>query len=467
MSIIRYWNDVSLRLVADDHTGNPPPVNQGGPTKTSRALALIHAAMHDVVAQADGSFGPVVPGTPPPGIVAYSVEAAVCGAARRMMQELYAAHSATFDGAMSGAMGLLTGTTAEINAGVTHGVTVANHVINARSNDLPQVPGGYTYQNDPGKHRPDPFSPGQSALSPEWGLVKPYSYALGAHPTVPAPPPLASTDYFNSYQDVKREGSVARLADEPENCMKGIFWGYDGAQKLGTPPRLYNQVVHAAVQEFALTLVQEARLFALINVGMCDAGIACWHHKYTHHFWRPVVGIREAAKGAGPTGKGDGNAKTVGDPFWTPLGAPDTNGNRPLNFTPGFPAYPSGHSTFGSACFLLAARFLGKAPEEVEFEFVSDEFNGINRDSKGVVRPRLKRPFNLAEAIGENARSRVWLGVHWDFDAIQGGVLGEKVADLVYAFMGNPTAGAIATAPVAAAAMAAPPPQPGRRDPHR
>ena len=467
MSIIRYWNDVSLRLVADDHTGNPPPVNQGGPTKTSRALALIHVAMHDVVAQFDGNFSPVVPGTPPPGIGAYSAEAAVCGAARRMMQELYPAHAATFDSAMAGAMGLLTGPTADIDEGVKHGVKVAEHVINTRKNDLPQVPCGYTYMNDPGKHRPDPFSPGQSALSPEWGQVVPFSYAKGAHPALKAPPSLTHPDYFNDYQDVRREGSVERLLDEPENCMKGIFWGYDGAQKLGTPPRLYNQVIHAVVSGLTLTLAQEARLYALINVGMSDAGIACWHWKYTYHFWRPVLGIREGGPGAGPLASTAGNPAIKGDPFWTPVGAPDTNGNRPLNLTPGFPAYPSGHSTFGSACFLLAAKFLGQEPKDIEFDFVSDEFNGVNRDSKNVVRPRLKRPFNLQEAIGENARSRVWLGVHWNFDAVQGGVLGEEVAELVYAFMGSPTVGATTPAPAAAAQMAPPPPLPGRRDPHR
>ena len=51
--------------------------------------------------------------------------------------------------------------------------------------------------------------------------------------------------------------------------------------------------------------------------------------------------------------------------------------------------------------------------------FVSDENNGINRDNAGVVRPRHARNFRdgLWQMIEENGFSRVWLGVHWSFDA--------------------------------------------------
>ena len=52
-------------------------------------------------------------------------------------------------------------------------------------------------------------------------------------------------------------------------------------------------------------------------------------------------------------GNTDGNPDTVADSTWRPLGAPKTN---PLpgenNFTPPFPAYTSGHATFGGATFI-------------------------------------------------------------------------------------------------------------------
>ncbi|HZA05576.1 MAG TPA: hypothetical protein VE617_13510, partial [Propionibacteriaceae bacterium] len=51
-------------------------------------------------------------------------------------------------------------------------------------------------------------------------------------------------------------------------------------------------------------------------------------------------------------------------------------------------------------------------------EFVSEEFNGISVDNTGTVRPRHARKFpgGLWQMIEENSRSRVFLGVHWEFD---------------------------------------------------
>ncbi len=43
----------------------------------------------------------------------------------------------------------------------------------------------------------------------------------------------------------------------------------------------------------------------------------------------------------------------------------------------------------------------------------------MNRDNKGAVRPRHARSFSkgLWQMIEENGRTRVYLGVHWVFDA--------------------------------------------------
>lgn len=52
-------------------------------------------------------------------------------------------------------------------------------------------------------------------------------------------------------------------------------------------------------------------------------------------------------------------------------------------------------------------------------QFVSDECNGITTDNHGVARPRHVRRFpgGLWDMIIENGLSRVFLGVHWVFDA--------------------------------------------------
>ncbi len=96
------------------------------------------------------------------------------------------------------------------------------------------------------------------------------------------------------------------------------------------------------------------------------------------------------------------------------------------NVTPHFPAYPSGHATFGAAAFHITRLFygvdIGDRNQDDLFDnlvFVSDEMNGINKDNKGAVRPRHVRDFprGLWQMIIQNGRSRVDLGVHWVFDA--------------------------------------------------
>jgi vanadium chloroperoxidase len=218
-----------------------------------------------------------------------------------------------------------------------------------------------------------------------------------------------------------------------DETVIGIFWGYDGASGLGTPPRLYNQIV----REVAInkpnpdtgkpnTPAQNARLFAFVNVALADAGILAWDQKYKHELWRPVLGIREhdVSMGPAPTQAANDLSNDC-DSSWLPLGAPNTN-RIAKNFTPNFPAYPSGHATFGAAAFHITRLFYGvasgdKKPDPLfkDLTFVSEELNGVNTDNKGAVRSRHLRKFSggLWEMIEENGRSRVYLGVHYVFDA--------------------------------------------------
>ena len=105
--------------------------------------------------------------------------------------------------------------------------------------------------------------------------------------------------------------------------------------------------------------------------------------------------------------------------------------SRRICFTPPFPAYPSGHATFGAALFQTLRRFFGT--DRIPFTFVSDEFNGVTKDNQGYIRPLIPRSFTrLSEAEEENGHSRIYLGIHWSFDKTDGIAQGRKVADYVY-----------------------------------
>ena len=157
---------------------------------------------------------------------------------------------------------------------------------------------------------------------------------------------------------------------------------------------------------------------------MFDAGLTSWNNKYDDAFWRPIMGIRNGAI--------DDNPETQGFENWTPLGAPASN-PRPgeTNFTPPFPAYTSGHATFGAAAFQILTRFYGR--DDISFTFVSDELNGVTRDADGSIRPLVSRTFDsFTEAKLENAQSRIYLGIHWAFDRDDGIRTGDEVADFVF-----------------------------------
>ena len=116
---------------------------------------------------------------------------------------------------------------------------------------------------------------------------------------------------------------------------------------------------------------------------------------------------------------------------FSPLGAPASNNPAGVNFTPPFPAYPSGHAGFGGALFETLRLFFGT--DDIPFTFVSDELNGVTRAQDGSVRPLVPRSFSsLSEAEEENGQSRIYLGIHWSFDKTEGIAQGRQVADYVF-----------------------------------
>ena len=127
------------------------------------------------------------------------------------------------------------------------------------------------------------------------------------------PPPLDNPEYTAAFDEVKSlggDGDTTPTARTDAGTEIGIYWAYDGVPQLCAPPRLYNQIAQVIADQEGNTEYENARLFAMINVAMADAGIVGWGSKYEYDFWRPVIGIRE--------GDHDGNQDTTGVPGWRP-----------------------------------------------------------------------------------------------------------------------------------------------------
>jgi membrane-associated phospholipid phosphatase len=448
-------NDLALELVARDYSPRKPgedfKPNNVGPTATARALALIHQVAFDAYAKVTGAFLPRLSSLPnkPSGLGSDDATGTVAllSAGIWAAEQLYPDFRDFITEVVTSGGRKFNGDILKIEVNtnpvaIGYGQSIADAWFDARKNDNSELSQfDKLYSNAVGKHRPDPTNPGQSALGRTWGQVKPFVLAnVKDDAFLMPPPPLNSPEYAAAYDEVVvmgRDDTPRGNSTLREKAIDGIFWGYDGSNRLGTPPRLYNQVVRAIPELKTASHVVQIKVLTAINVAMADAAIAAWFWKYEYDFWRPVVGIREADKGWGPTGAGDGNTirAKAGNPFWLPLGAPQSNPTKlPIgNFTPNFPAYPSGHSTFGSACFETAAALLGKQPENIMITFVSDEFNGKTTDNTGAARPKLEEVFSLRKAIQDNEVSRVYLGVHWRFDATGGRTVGEAIANKVVA----------------------------------
>jgi hypothetical protein len=429
-----------MQAAVNDHAVGAPGL-QFGPTRTSRALAIVQASVFDAVNSIDREYNPYLIQLPAPH--GASIDAAVAAAAHESLVALYPYQRAYFDQQLvSSLQGI---PLIPMIEGFAIGSIVADYTLAVRANDGSQVDAvghqpAYTYGQLPGQWRADPLHPDATPLTPDWGSVTPFVVQSATQFGAPPPPAIDSQAYADAYMEVKRVGAVdAPLTDRTDNQTNiGFFWGYDAQPGLCAPVRFYNQLAQDVALQAGNTEVQNARLFALINLAMADAGITSWNDKYRYDLWRPVNAIRENDPGSpsSPTGLGSGNPFLVdqGDTNWTPLGAPADNGGG-TNFTPPFPSYTSGHATFGGATFKMMEDFYQSdiIPNGGSITCVSDEFNTITVDQFGHTRGPFPRTYNsFSQMAGENAQSRIYLGIHWHFDAVEGIRSGNKIADWVF-----------------------------------
>lgn len=436
VDVILEWNAVTLEANRVDHTpALGGQYEQRGPGRTARAFAIVHAAMYDAYNAVDRSGQPFkvsVPGTMARGADA---DAAAAAAAFRTLTALYPSQWRTFSRALMQTLDRTRDGLPEAK-GVALGLYVGSRYLHLRTNDGSQLTDPYVPHDTTAGYF-QTFAGEPAALDPNWGSVTPFGMLSADQFRAAAPPTLDSQAYADAYHEVWTKGAAdAETADRDgngvpdrtaEETLIGIYWGYDGTAGLGTPPRLYNQIARTIGRQERNTEAENARMFALINVAMADAGIASWETKYTYDIWRPNRGIQQV----GPNGEAldDGNPLTQAEAGWTALGAPAPFPGA--DFTPPFPAYTSGHATFGAALFETLRNFYGT--DDIRFTFTSDEYSGTIRGSDGVIRPRVPRTFDsLSEAEFENAQSRIYLGVHWGFDRDAGMTQGQGVADYLF-----------------------------------
>lgn len=383
--VITEWNEVLLDAIRADAT--PPP-------KASRAMAMVHAAMYDAVIAVEGGFEPYHVAMT--AAEETSAEAAAVAAAHGVLVALYPDQAGVFDAALDISLGALADGASK-TAGVGLGESVAEAILEFRAEDGSGDAVEYEVGMEPGDWQPTP--PGfAAALLPQWPDVEPFCMSSGSQYRRTGPPPLDSVEFATSFNEVKALGSVnstTRTADQTEIAT---FWA-DGAG-TATPPGHWNAIAQIIAEQEGNTLVANARLFALLNLALADAAIVAWDNKYAFDDWRPVTAIRAAET--------DGNDATEADPEWTSLIT-----------TPPFPSYTSGHSTFSGAGSKMIELFYGR--DMISFDTTSDAMPGVVRSFT-----------QLSQAANEAGRSRVYGGIHWEYDNQDGLGSGRELAVQVY-----------------------------------
>lgn len=428
------WNQIAIDATGRDHRPVAPGEDrvfghQIGPCRSSRAMAIAHIAMYDALVSITGGYQTISPLSAMPTVA--DLDIAIAQAGRDALSALFPSQQPTFDLALADDIARRKAQGATKSAqvfGIQAGKNAAAAVLTARGSDgsnhtEPTFGQDFIPKPGVGIWSPDPISRVTRAVGARWAQVRPFAMNTADQFRCPPPPAIGSTEYIQAYDETLALGGdgvntpTQRTADQ---TFIGNFWAYDGTPSLCAPPRLYNQIATQISVQRGTNTVETARLLVLINISMADTGIAAWDSKFFYQTWRPVVGLRAAR---------DGSASGSATPNFMPLGAPASNQSGP-NFTPPFPAYPSGHAAFGGALFQVLRNFYGT--DNLPFILVSDEYNGRTTDKDGTVRPFRPVQFSkLSDAEEENGQSRMYLGVHWGFDKTSGVKQGREIANLI------------------------------------
>jgi hypothetical protein len=401
---VLHWNSVATEIF---------PV-EAGPIIDSRAMAILHAAIHDALNGIERRYEPYTADLASPGA---SLEAAVGSAAHDVLIALAPGQRDRIEQEYAAALANVPDGPAE-DQGVILGQQAARANLDRRSDDG-IVPGPWSPQEGPitepvyvptGKPGDYEFTPpfdapplGPIALFPGWGRLTPFGIDLTRH-RLKGRDPLRTSRYAHDFNIVKSFGSLNSSTRTSDQTATAFFWYESFA--------IWNDIARTVIWQHQLSPWRAARILALVNFALADGGIACFDAKYHFRFWRPYTAIRRAVE--------DNNDDTEPDPKWLPLlwTPPDM---PPTFVIPPIPDYPSAAAvTSAAAAEVLTIHIRDAAP----FEATSATLPGVTRRFK-----------SFRQAAHESGMSRVYGGIHFlhavEDGFTQGKGIGREVSRLL------------------------------------
>jgi hypothetical protein len=369
------WNEVALARVVGARQSPPDG---------ARTMAIVHLAMFEAVNAVEQRYAPYAfKGRAAAGT---SAEAAAAAAAYSVLLKLFPEQAAPVEAAYATSMAGIPEGSGKVS-GVALGREAGSQCLSMRDKDGTGAPLAYRPRTVPGVYVMTVLP-----VSTEWAMVKPWFMSNVAQFRPSPPPSLASVEWARDYNEIKNLGarqSATRNANQTEAAR---FWTIVGAAS-------WNPVVRSLALSKPLSLVDNARLFALVNMAASDAFVAVFDAKYAHNFWRPVTAIRN--------GDTDGNDATSLDPEWLPLVD-----------TPMHPEYPCAHCiTAGAIGEVLEAKF-GKG-EVPPITMMSPTAPGVTH-----------RWTRISDYVQEVDNARIWGGIHYRNSTEVGEAMGRKIGML-------------------------------------
>jgi PAP2 superfamily len=391
--VILQWNRVLMEtvLTPGQHPATIMPV---------RSYAMMHAAMFDAVNSIDETYTPYL--TDVPGSPHASIEAAAAQAARDVLAALYPTRVAVFNAEL--AISLQGIPENRPQQGIRVGQIVAERMLAARANDGWNVtPPVYSLPATPGNWQPTPPS-NSAATFTHYPSVLPFGINSPTQFAPNPPPSMTSAQYAADLNEVKEIGAVNSATRTADQTQVARLWA-----NVNTPTNfllVWNNVARTVSTARQISTVKKARLFALTNISLHDALQTTFASKFQHGLWRPVTAIRRAHE--------DGNDATTPDTEWSSL-IP----------SPPYPSYAGNMAAIGTSQATILALFFGR--DDIRFEHTWAGAGGATRSYAG-----------FGAMAGEQARARVYGGIHFTFDNVAGQSVGTNVANYVFSKLMRP-----------------------------
>ena len=372
---IAHWDAVAMEAAM-------APGN--GPAEQYTIFAYLGIAVYDSVVAIEGGYAPfLVDEEAPDGA---SAEAAVAGAARKVLLHYIPAQSAIIENGYLTALAMIPDGPGK-QSGLAFGESVAEQVIGARASDGFKAPAEYPV--------PDPAEPGEwipsgpKPIGVYSGKMTPFVLKSADQFRPAGAPALDSKQWAKEYNEVRVLGSADSAVRTPEQTLAAKFWAEHPVAQSHASYRQF-------VTERELGLGDASRFMAMVTVTQADAFIACFDAKYHYAFWRPATAIQN--------GDNDGNPATPGDPAWKQL----------LGGIPNHPEYPSAHSCLTPAAAEVISRFVKS--EHIDFTIPSLTGLGDRHYAKA------------KDLRTEVAEARIWGGIHFRSAVEDGSKIGMKTA---------------------------------------